>query len=259
MASTRSPSPTERARTAATIDRLAHPPPRPSLARVPPPDTRPEYPLAGQGQMELWLRSYAPFKTFGGGYGGDNRQESTEPRDTARVVYVLTFDYAKMTAVDSRAYCHRSHAEGLFPRMMAYTAPRARIAHDGVLEGQGIANQRTTVVPLGRPGQGFALVVEVAAGNPLVGMAADIDLQLSLRILKDGDQSLRVSGYVMGDAFPNCEVFLRDAAGDTLLLHYFRTKGNETGPYEYLPGQNFRPMGGFGRSIRMNPIGLIDS
>jgi hypothetical protein len=259
MATTRSPSPAERARTAAAIDRLAHPPPPRSFPRVPPPDTRPEYPLPGQGELEVWLRSYAPFKSFGGGYGGDNRQESTDPRDTARIVYILTFSYGSMTVVDRRAYCHKSHGDGFFPRLMTYTAPRAMVTHDGLLEGQGIATQRTIVQPLGRPGQGFVLSVAVAAGNPLVGMAADIDLQLSLRLLKDWNQILRVVGNVTGDAFPNCEVFLRDAAGDTLLLHSFRTTGGGMGPYKYLPGQNFRHMGGFGRSIKMNPIGLIDS
>jgi hypothetical protein len=73
----------------------------PFFRRVPPPDTRPEYPLPEQGQLELWLRSYAPFKDFGGGYAGDNRLESTDPRDTAKVTYILTFDYAKMAVVNT--------------------------------------------------------------------------------------------------------------------------------------------------------------
>jgi hypothetical protein len=64
---------------------------------------------------------------------------------------------------------------------------------------------------------------------------------------------------VTADAFPNCEVFLRDAAGYSVLLHAFRTSGAEMGPYKYLPPQNFRPMGTFARTLRMNSIGLIDA
>jgi hypothetical protein len=250
---------TQKARTTATIDTLAHPPARATVARVPPPDTRPEYPLAGQGELQLWMRCYAPFKTFGGGYRGDNRQESTDTRDSARITYVLTFSYATMAAVTKVARCDKSHGEGIFPSLMAYTRPLGvQVTHDGV-QAQAGATERTTLQPMGRPGQGFALAVQVAAGNPLVGVAADIDVQLSMRANKIPDGGLWLSGNLTGDAFPNCEVFLRDAAGYSVLLHVFRTSGDEMGPYKYLPGQNFRPMGTFARALRMNPIGLIDA
>jgi hypothetical protein len=250
----------QKAHTAATIETLAHPPARARFPRVPPPDTRPEYRLPGQGELQLWVRCYAPFKTFGGGYGGDNRQESADTRDSARISYVLTFNYAGMTAVSKLAKCDRSHGEGLFPSLMAYTRPLGvQVTHRGTVEAQAAATEQTTLQPMGRPGQGFVLAVQVAAGNPLVGIAADIDVQLSMRMNKVPGSGLWVSGNLTGDAFPNCEVFLRDAAGYSVLLHVFRTSGGEMGPYKYLPGQNFRPMGTFARTLRMNPIGLIDA
>jgi hypothetical protein len=141
---------------------------------------------------------------------------------------------------------------------MAYSAPRARINHEGIVEGLGIAKQKTVIQPIGR-GMGFIVSVEIAASNPLVGMAADIDVLLNLRVQRDPNETMRLIGNVMGDAFPNCEVFLRDAADDTLLLHAFRTDGGEFGPYKYLLSHNFRPMGRFAKTIFMTEIGLINS
>lgn len=101
--------------------------------------------------------------------------------------------------------------------------------------------------------------MQLAAGNPLVGLAADIDIQLNLRVMKERNNALKMSGNIMGDGFPNCEIFVRDAADDTFLIHAYRTPGGPLGPYWYLSGQNFRLMGGFGKRLTMSPIGLIDS
>jgi hypothetical protein len=92
---------------------------------------------------------------------------------------------------------------------------------------------------------------------PLVGVAAAIDIQLAVKVTKTWNGYLVIAGNVTGDGFPNCEVFIRDAAGDTSLLHSFRTRGSHAGPYVYLPGQNFRLMGSFKRTLEMNVIGLL--
>lgn len=232
---------------------------RPSASRVPPPDSRVEYRLPGEGQLQIWMRCYAPFKTFGGGYGGDDRQASTDTRDSARIAYVYTFDVASMKQVGAaNAFCHRSHGAGIFPQIMARTSLKAQVTHDGAIVGQAIATSRTTVQPTGRPGSGFVLNVELAASNPLVGMAADIDAQLNVKVFRARENVLGIGGNLTGDAFPNCEVFVRDASDETVMLHVFRTGGGgETGPYEYLPGNNTRPMGSFNRNVRMLKSGLI--
>ena len=111
---------------------------------------------------------------------------------------------------------------------------------------------------VGRPGQGFSLVGTLAGANPLVGLAPEIDVQVNLTVRKRGNK-LEFSGGLMGDAFPNAEVFIRDAAGNALMLHTFETAGDqETGPMVYLPGDNRRPMGTFARSVVVTSIGLID-
>jgi hypothetical protein len=53
------------------------------------------------------------------------------------------------------------------------------------------------------------------------------------------------SGSLVGDAFPNAEVFVLGPGGATM-LHTFSTSGGPlTGPSLYLWGVNTRPMGGF--------------
>jgi hypothetical protein len=128
-----------------------------------------------------------------------------------------------------------------------------------VIVGEGVAIRRMLVEPVGQPGTGFALTVEIAASNPLVGLAPDIDVQLNLKMTRDIGNSMAVSGNLVGDGFPDCELFLRDAAGDSFLVFAYRTPYAEiAGPMGYLPGHNFRPMGRFSKSVRMTSIGLIN-
>jgi hypothetical protein len=235
-----------------------------AFPRTPKPLTTREYPLPPQGGIQIFVRSYAPFATFGGGYRGDNRIASTDTRASARIRWVFTFDVAGMRQVKDAELkpnpsSNLSHGEGAFPRVMAYTALlSAKFEHDGTITGQAIPNGSQMVESVGRPGQGFSLVGTLAGANPLVGVAPDIDVQVNLTV-KRRDRRLEFSGSLMGDAFPNAEVFVRDAAGDTVMLHTFATAGDsESGPMVYLPGDNRRPMGTFARSVLVNPIGLLD-
>lgn len=85
-----------------------------------------------------------------------------------------------------------------------------------------------------------AIVVNMAGANPLVPGAPDIDLSLTLRVGPNG-----FSGSLVGDAFPNAEVFVVGPGGATM-LHTFSTSGGAlTGPFLFLPGANSRSMGGF--------------
>ena len=54
------------------------------------------------------------------------------------------------------------------------------------------------------------------------------------------------SGSLVGDAFPNAEVFVVRPGGGATMLHTFSTSGGAaTGPFLFLPGANTRPMGNF--------------
>jgi hypothetical protein len=77
-------------------------------------------------------------------------------------------------------------------------------------------------------------------------LTADIDLhpQMSLTYGRDAEgniSSINASGTVMGDAFPNAEVFLRDSAGTGVMLGTFSHDPGAS-PFNSLPGNNTRPM-----------------
>lgn len=209
--------------------------------------------------MQIFVRAFAPFVSFGGGYAGDNRQFTTDTRATARVRWVFTFSFATMQEVAALADSDRSHGHGWFPSLLAYSAPfSASYEHDGTVGGKASSTSRETVESVGRPGTGFVLTGDIAGANPLVGGAADIDVQVSVKVIKR-EGKIEFSGNLTGDAFPDAEVFVRDAAGEAVMLHTFETEGTaETGPYKFLPGHNHRPMGGFAKSVKVSPIGLID-
>jgi hypothetical protein len=239
--------------------------PRVRWPRVPEPLTTPEYPLPPQGGMQIFVRAYAPFEHFGGGYRGDNRVASTDTRATARIKWVFAFDVATMRQVEPAApSSDQSHGDTLLTGVLAYTVPfSGRYVHDPVTGRESVTAQATpsntqATVPVGRPGQGFALTGTLAGANPLIAGSPDIDVQVNLKV-KKRDGRLEFSGSLMGDAFPNAEVFVRDAAGDAMMLHTFETAGDsESGPMVYLPGDNRRPMGTFARSVLVSSIGLLD-
>lgn len=239
------------AATATTPARMQPPPPTSRVGVAPP----------MPGHLEVWFRCYAPFKSFGGGYRGDARTESTDVNKTARIVVIVTVDYARMVVAKTPdARCDESHGHGVFPILMSLPLRSARRDWSN-LTVTGRAQPRVSMVvePVGRPGQGLAAVVSVAGGNPLVPIAPDIDVQLNLKLKRDSDTALLVSGTVVGDGFPNAEVFLRDAGSRTVLVHSYRTPGGTYGPFSYLPGQNARKMGGFGKRVSMLPSGLLNS
>ena len=227
---------------------------------IPSPPEREEYPLPPQGGMQIFVRAFAPFKTFGGGYEGDNRQFTTDTSVTAKIRWVFTFDVAMMRQVDKAdTESSPSYGEGWFPSIMAYTAPfSAKFQHDGKVGGKADSKGSQVIESVGRPGTGFVLTGDLAGANPLVGGAADIDVQVSIKAIKR-EGKIEFSGNLTGDAFPNAEVFIRDAAGDAFMLHTFETTGTAaTGPYAFLPGHNHRPMGSFAKSVKVSAIGLID-
>ena len=87
-----------------------------------------------------------------------------------------------------------------------------------------------------------AIVMTMAGANPLVPGAPDIDLSLTLQVSPNG----RFSGSLVGDAFPNAEVFIVGPSGGATMLHTLSTPaGPSTGPLLFLPGANTRSMGGF--------------
>jgi len=158
----------------------------PRFAPIPRPLEKEEYPLPLQGGIQIFVRAFAPFETFGGGYSGDDRQATTDTSATAKIRWVFTFDVATMRQVDkSDTSSDPSHAHGWFPSLMAYSAPlSAKFHHDGTIGGKANSTSADVVESVGRPGTGFVLTGDLAGANPLVGAAADIDVQVSIKVIK---------------------------------------------------------------------------
>ena len=95
-----------------------------------------------------------------------------------------------------------------------------------------------------------AMHVALAASNPLVPGAADIDVKLDMTIQTIATMA-HYKGRLHGDAFPNAEVFVVNSENQATMLHEFSTEGSAAfGPYHYLPFDFDRSMGTFDDTVR---------
>lgn len=207
------------------------------------------------GQVQIVTRSFAPFDTFGGaylpgGYAGDgaDRGFTPSPDVTAKMSLAVTIDTATGAKVFAEAWSDESEGSGLparvFGRMSGYPLTEP-------LKGTARPTTRVDVTTE----DGFVrLNQDMAAALPLNKFAADIDTHSYIQMFKDGNL-LRLRGFMVGDAFPNAEIFIRDSANNRVMLHTFATPGGENGPYEYLGGDKRREMGSFAVQIQTNGKG----
>jgi RHS repeat-associated protein len=177
--------------------------------------------------VDLYVRSFSPYEEFGGGFAGDNRGFTTDLNATSRISGRVTINVSSMeivaaSAVSSPSKCIADPCltalNGFHMRTEAVATPSI---HVSTVNGD--------------------FLIALAGSNPLVPGAPDLDLTLTLHVGASG-----FSGPLVGDAFPNAEVFVIGPVGATM-LHTFQTSGGPaTGPYRYLPGDNKRAMGSFG-------------
>jgi RHS repeat-associated protein len=175
--------------------------------------------LASVKPETLYIRAFAPWKTFGFGFAGDNRSFTTS-RDsgvTSRVNGIVQFYLPSFELFSYYAYSDPSHY------------------------GNHAAIGNPTIEPTI---SGNKMHVDVAGNNPLVP-SADIDIHLDLSVRDTSGQAC-YSGQLSGDAFPDVEVFVVNRENVATMLEQFATGGpRQLGPYLYLPGDSNRPMGNF--------------
>jgi hypothetical protein len=195
--------------------------------------------------LKLVFRRYAPFKTFGGGFEGDDRTEaSTDPAASARTIGVVAFD---MSGVQSSA---GSSSGSTFKGLGAWVERRIGRAESKVL---------CSLSNVTRSASQISFIAQTAGANPLVPGAPRIITIVKLSASWTGN-ALRVSGAVLGDNFPNAEVILYDGANHGRLLFDFHTTGGQTtGPFTRLPstpgGHDSQQLGQFSTTIGMNARG----
>lgn len=198
----------------------------------------------GQFPYPVHIRSFAPFKTFGGGFSGDYRGYSTglSQREggnvTSRVQQTFTVDPSKGTITGGKPWSDPSH----HPLLGTKTASDDR---GGASATFGCSPTVNTA----------SVEANMSGANPLTpgAVTPDIDVKSSLNLvenLKEG--TLTVSANMKGDAFPSAEMFIGDTKGQQVMLS---TSGYEGNPFVSLPGDNNRPMGTANLTININEKG----
>ena len=175
----------------------------------------------------LYIRSFAPWKTFGGGFSGDNRGFTTsrEKAVTSRITGIVKFFIYPIVILSQTAHSDPSHHP---------------------LRGTATGTPAISV-----SSSGNNMDVSIAGSNPLIP-SPDIDLDLGMSVVRATARTHFI-GNLFGDAFPNAEVFIVDQHGRATMLLTFATQGGPiTGPPEYLPGNFNRPMGSFSTWIGDN-------
>jgi RHS repeat-associated protein len=173
--------------------------------------------VGGMIPYPITIRAFAPMKTFGGGFGGDNRGYTTN-NTTARVTQKLLFDTDKST-LSSQAWSSMSH-HPLFGEGRAM--PRQNLAFASSTEGDS---------------KWFGIRSDVASANPLTPSGTpDINIFSALSITENKKAgTLSIDGRLTGDNFPSTEAFISDPSGKSVFLGIGFFEGN---PLKSLPGQN---------------------
>lgn len=199
------------------------------------PDGRIPYPIT--------IRSFAPFKSFGGGFHGDNRGFSNTRSysdgrgPTARVHQVINFDTDKSKISASAWSSKTSHK--LLPGSLT-AKPTVKFLDGFKTKTSG--DSKT-----------FMFGTHSAGANPMVPGSPNIDVFSEFSITENKKAgTLDISGTLTGDNFPSTEAFISDPSGQNVFLGIGFYEGS---PFSSLDGENQRPITDFNFSITTDADG----
>jgi len=192
------------------------------------PDGRIPYPIT--------IRSFAPFKTFGGGFHGDNRVYSTG-NVSARVHQKINFDTDKSRISAKTWSSPTSHR--LLPGSRTET-PSIKFTDKFKVKTNG--DSKT-----------FIFGTHSKGANPMVPGSPNIDVFSNFSITENKKSGiLDVSGTLLGDNFPSTEAFITDPIGQNIFLGIGFYEGS---PFSSLNGENKRSITEFNFSITIDDKG----
>lgn len=182
------------------------------------------------------IRSFHPNATFGGGFMGDNRGFSNDPKSSARIAQRFTFD-PTTGATSNKGFDNNfsMHPAGfassftpgsLLPSSMFIGKETPGETHFDVTGGNGSFNIST----------GFF------GKNPLTPgiVTPAIDVHSNFTVTEDLNNGiLSIGAKITGDAFPSAEAFLTDQSGNSVFIGVSGLSGNVL---QSLWGDNFRDM-----------------
>lgn len=181
-------------------------------------------------QFQLCVRTFAPWPSFGGFgvlyFEEDNRSFSTSPDATFRTGGFLVFDLDPGSisegpvGISSGTRFHDSTDPKVFSDVLAKVS---QVKSD---EGR------------------IAFRFDTMGANPMVPLSPDIDIKLNFVAFIVGN-NLSFAGKLLGDGFPNAEIYIRDNKGNPFSLLTFQTDhGPNAGPITLI-GDGTDPMGNF--------------
>jgi RHS repeat-associated protein len=207
----------------------------------------PPPPSLRQGQYEVRTRSFAPFRRFGGGWGGDDRGFSTDLNASARITQSTVVDIRAGTA-STVAWSDESEKVS-----RGWTTFQQLLTLSWSFKNHRFG-EPTPTASLQSNGQNAVLSQHVEGSNPLIN-APQIDVYSDVYMIQKGNM-LWSQGTIAGDRFPNAEMFIRDPAGSAVMLATFATTAGQTkGPFFNLPGGGRRFMAGVNVGIQLDDRG----
>ena len=197
----------------------------------------------GMWPFPVQVRSFAPFKEFGGGFRGDYRGYSLSPYVSSRLAQSFTADPAKGTVKGVQTNSSPSY----HPLIGTATATD---------DQGGISNLTSTQNKDGSNTLSFT--ASMSGHNPLVPGSPDIDVHTNFTLTEnDKNGTLNVNAVQTGDAFPAAETFIGDTKGNQLFIGVSPANAGTTGPFTQLPGDNNRPMMSANFTVTMDGKGVF--
>lgn len=203
--------------------------------------------IGGLIPYPITIRSFAPFKSFGFGFHGDNRGYSNTPSSsngqgpTARVHEKIYFDTDK-TSASAKVWSSPSYRAGN-PDGAETGKPTVKFTKGLSIKSNG--DEKT-----------FEFGTHSAGSNPKTpqSVTPNIDVFSDFSITENKKAgTLSVSGKLTGDNFPSTEAFISDPSGNNVFIGVGQIGegvGKNTGPFTELPGENEdRPITSFNFSI----------
>ena len=194
----------------------------------------------GMWPYPVTTRSFAPFKSFGGWFAGDNRGFSTSSSVSSR----LSHSYVMNT--DNHTYTNHgaSSSPSSHPLLGSATATDDR----GVITN--------AVYTTNKDGSTTTSWTSTMSGhNPLVPGSPDIDVKTNFSLTENKSAGmLGVSVTQTGDAFPSAETMIGDTSGNQLMVGVSPASGD---PYSSLPGDGSKAMMSNNFTVTMDENGVF--
>ena len=178
--------------------------------------------LDGLIPYPITVRSFAPFKLFGGGFHGDNRGFSTSSTASARVHQFIDFDTDKTTLKTNVWSSPTWHTAAPWYQKTAIPSVEIEKGSFKIVKSGDVSK--------------FTFRTQYSGANPLTPGAPNIDVFADFTITEDKSAgTLSIYGKLTGDNFPSTEAFISGPSGQNVFIGVGFYEGS---PFTSLWGEN---------------------